>query len=241
MHLLIDLENVQPTPADVAKFIGADGRAWVFHSPQQVRRLPALKALGERVTLVPVVRSGNNALDFHLVFYLGHLAARHPAQEFVVLSRDTDYDIAIEHARMMMFSVRRIDSLQAQSAAPAEPLEARAKAPVKKAVPARKAAARKAPAAKAAPAAKPVKSAPTPAPAPAVKNTKVKTVEMILADALQMIRSGQRPARLTALERWVQARIGRQPAPEKVKLVVDGLVKAGAIRLVDGKLAYPGA
>lgn len=31
MHLLVDLENLQPAADEVSAFIGSGGRAWVFH------------------------------------------------------------------------------------------------------------------------------------------------------------------------------------------------------------------
>ena len=73
MHLLVDLENVQPTAAEVAAWMGASGRVWIFYAPQQLKLLRSFGALGDRVTLVPISRPGSNSLDFHLVFYLGQI------------------------------------------------------------------------------------------------------------------------------------------------------------------------
>ncbi|MDT3678870.1 MAG: hypothetical protein ROZ64_08545 [Burkholderiaceae bacterium] len=67
MHLLIDLENVQPTAHAVDVWIGVDGTAWIFHSPQQQRLLAAFEALGERDAGANL-SSRPNSLDFHLVF-----------------------------------------------------------------------------------------------------------------------------------------------------------------------------
>jgi hypothetical protein len=40
------------------------------------------------VTLVPRSGQGPNALDFHLSFYLGYVAARHPDAVLVVVAND---------------------------------------------------------------------------------------------------------------------------------------------------------
>lgn len=111
MHLLVDLENVQPTAAAVAGWMGATGKAWIFYGANQLKLLPAFRALGDRVTLVPISRPGANSLDFHLVFYLGHLAAKSPTSAFTVLSKDKGYDPAIKHAQMLDFAVRRVAAL----------------------------------------------------------------------------------------------------------------------------------
>lgn len=110
-HLLVDLENIQPTASAVADWMGAEGKAWIFYGPHQHKLLASFRALGERVTLIPISRPGANSLDFHLVFYLGYLAAGNPESEFTVLSKDRGYDPAISHARVLTFAVKRRTAL----------------------------------------------------------------------------------------------------------------------------------
>ena len=110
-HLLVDLENIQPAASAVADWMGAEGKAWVFYGPHQHKLLESFRALGERVTLIPISRPGANSLDFHLVFYLGYLAAGNPKSEFTVLAKDTGYDPAITHARLLTFAVKRVVAL----------------------------------------------------------------------------------------------------------------------------------
>ena len=111
VHLLIDLENVQPSPLEVEAWLGEAGEAWVFYGPHQLKRKAAFEVDSPRSTLVPIARPGANSLDFHLVFYLGYLAAKHPECRFVVLAKDTDYDPPIAHANTLAFSVERLPSL----------------------------------------------------------------------------------------------------------------------------------
>ena len=114
-HLLVDLENVRPSAAAVADWMGAEGKAWIFYGPHQHKSLPSFRAMGDDVTLIPISRPGANSLDFHLIFYLGYLAAGNPKSEFKVLTKDTGYDPAIEHARILEFDVKRIDALSSVS------------------------------------------------------------------------------------------------------------------------------
>ena len=111
VHLLVDLENVQPSPKEVEAWLGDAGEAWVFYGPNQLKRKAGFEVDSPRSTLIPISRTGSNSLDFHLVFYLGYLAAKHPSCRFVVLAKDTGYDPPIAHARTLAFSVRRMNSL----------------------------------------------------------------------------------------------------------------------------------
>jgi hypothetical protein len=222
-HLLVDLENVQPPASSVHDWLGETGKGWIFHGPHQRKRLAEYEALGERVTLVPIARTGSNALDFHLVFYLGYLLAREPSSDFVVVTGDKGYDPAIEHARLLSFEVRRISALGTTSCATAETA-----AKTQGAMAAARQSAPKKPAAK-----KSVvkKSA-------AKGSVSARTVDSVYRNVLAALRAPNRPRTLSALERTIQARLGEGPAREKVRVVVDRLTSAKAISVADGRLSY---
>lgn len=245
-HLLVDLENVQPPASSVRDRLGETGKGWIFHGPHQRKRLAEYEALGERVTLVPIARTGSNALDFHLVFYLGYLLARDPCSEFVVVTGDKGYDPAIEHARLLSFEVRRIpalgtaDGAMGQGVVKAQGKMAAAKQPATK-----KPAARK-PSAKAAankPATKPAAKKPVAKKSAAKKSAAkkcaaAKTLDSVYRNVLAGLQASNRPRTLAALERTIQARLGESPAPERVRVVVDRLTTARAISVADGRLSY---
>ncbi|MEQ1807595.1 MAG: PIN domain-containing protein [Burkholderiaceae bacterium] len=262
MHLLVDLENVQPSAAEVAAWMGASGRAWIFYAPQQLKLLPGFGSLGERVTLIPISRPGSNSLDFHLVFYLGHLAAKNPEAEFTVLSKDKGYDPAIKHAQMLRFAVKRVAALPAvakvrplpiaKKAAPARSAKPTNLAVKKKPVAAPKKVLAKATSkAAAAPVAKKVaqgaakkKTTPTvqapqafAKPVP-VKSAAMKALATIYDQVLKDLQGTNRPASLPALERHIQSKIGGTAAPAKVQTLINRLKSAGAIRVADGRLSY---
>ena len=105
-------------------------------------------SFGNKLTLVPISRSGKNALDFQLSYYVGYITSRNPNARFVVVSNDQGYGPMLDHAKELGFAVSHLGF-------------GSPKAPVKKKV-AKKAATPKTVAKKAVPAKKsaPVKKAP---------------------------------------------------------------------------------
>ena len=98
-YVLVDLQNRQPEPAHIASWIGTDGEVWIFYGEHELNLLPHYFEIGPQVSIVPISRPGQNALDFHLVMYLGYLIAKcERSARFVVVAGDRDYDAAIEHA-----------------------------------------------------------------------------------------------------------------------------------------------
>ncbi|MEO1244325.1 MAG: PIN domain-containing protein [Pseudomonadota bacterium] len=97
--VLVDFENVQPRnlelltkrPFEVRVFVGAN------QTKVPVNLAAAMQKLGDRAEYVFISGSGRNALDFHIAFYLGELAAGHPDTEFFVVSRDRGFDPVIRH------------------------------------------------------------------------------------------------------------------------------------------------
>ena len=87
-HVLLDFENVQPSLDALTKLVPGFTDVWLFHDPHQAKQAQAFAASHERVTLVPRSGQGPNALDFHLSFYLGYVAAKHPDAELVVVAND---------------------------------------------------------------------------------------------------------------------------------------------------------
>lgn len=106
-HLLVDYENVQPTLEQLARMAPGFTDVWLFYGPHQVKPAQELAAAHDKVRLVLRSGKGKNALDFHLSFYLGYVAARHPQAHLVVVSNDAGYDPMIAHAKLLGFRVRR--------------------------------------------------------------------------------------------------------------------------------------
>jgi NTP pyrophosphatase (non-canonical NTP hydrolase) len=177
-HVLLDYENVQPSEAELRALVPDVGQVWVFHGPHQGDVEKCFASFGTGATAVPISKTGKNALDFHLSFYMGYIASRNPESPMVVVANDKGYEPMLEHAKAMGFAVRRQShgAVKAPARKAATKKVAAKKAPAKR-VAAKTAVAKKAVAtqaaakkvaAKTAPAKKavPVKA---PAPAPAKK------------------------------------------------------------------------
>jgi len=137
----VDYENVQPSLEALAKLAPGFTDVWLFYGPHQAKQAQAFAGSNERVTLVPRSGKGSNALDFHIAFYLGYVAAKHPDAQLVVVANDRGYDPMLAHTRMLKFNARRVGYKvpAAKKAAPVKSAE-----PIVVAVPAKKTVAKKA-------------------------------------------------------------------------------------------------
>lgn len=249
VHLLVDLENVQPSPDDVEAWLGGAGQAWVFYGPHQLKRKADFELKSPSSTLIPISRSGSNSLDFHLVFYLGYLAAKHPKGRFVVLAKDTGYDPPIAHARTLAFYIQRMKALPATVTKQATtsgvatttvPSKPPTPAPIKRgkpvAVPKKKVASGAKPARQQAPATSGQASPPQ---VPAVrKRSSEKPPIAMYRDLLKDLGAANRPKSLSALKHHIQTKFGPAPAPQKVQGMIDRLLTSDVIHLANNKLGY---
>ena len=106
--LLVDYENIQPVFR--AERL-PDTRVVVFHGAKQPDAPAKLKSQPSSVDaeFVRCTKTGKNALDFHLTYYLGDLARQHPNDDFHILSKDKGYDPLIEHLRTKGRDVCRLE------------------------------------------------------------------------------------------------------------------------------------
>jgi len=100
-YILIDFENVQPMNLEILN--GHTFRLVVFVGANQ-KNIPfefaaALQNLGENANYKKISGNGSNALDFHIAFYLGELAAMDANAYFHIISRDKGFDPLISHLR----------------------------------------------------------------------------------------------------------------------------------------------
>ncbi|CAN5497208.1 hypothetical protein BH11PSE9_BH11PSE9_02010 [soil metagenome] len=150
-HILLDFENVQPTESELRAMVPEASRLWVFHGPHQKNVEQRFASFGTGMTPVPISKTGKNALDFHLSFYMGYIASRNQQAKIVVVANDKGYEPMLEHAKAMGFAVRQqgharvvlpvIETVIAAAATPAK--VAIAKQPATKKPAAKKAVAKK--------------------------------------------------------------------------------------------------
>ncbi|HZV93397.1 MAG TPA: PIN domain-containing protein [Caldimonas sp.] len=107
-HVLIDWENVQPSDVDVRELVPDATDLWLFHGPNQKNVAAHHATFGDRATPVRIARTGKNALDFHLTFYIGYIASRQPEARFIVISNDKGYGPMLEHAKELGFAADQV-------------------------------------------------------------------------------------------------------------------------------------
>jgi hypothetical protein len=99
--ILVDYENVQPK--DLALLKEGPFKVKVFLGPTQskvpVALASALQPLGSNAEYVELETAGNNALDFHIAYYIGILSSEDPAAFFHIISKDTGFDSLIKHLK----------------------------------------------------------------------------------------------------------------------------------------------
>lgn len=100
-YVLIDYENVQPAALAALErehfvvfvFVGANQTKVNFEVASVLQRM------GERAQYIKIAGNGSNALDFHIAFYIGQLAAQTPDAYFHIVSKDTGFDPLIQHLK----------------------------------------------------------------------------------------------------------------------------------------------
>jgi hypothetical protein len=107
--VLVDFENVQPKDIGLLK----DGpfKVKVFLGPNQ-SKIPvflaaALQSLGESAEYIILETAGNNALDFHIAYYIGALSATEPTAFFHVISKDTGFDSLLKYLKTKKILAQR--------------------------------------------------------------------------------------------------------------------------------------
>lgn len=55
--------------------------------------------MGEKAEYIKIDSNGSNALDFHIAFYIGQLAAQDPGAYFHIVSKATSLDPLVQHLK----------------------------------------------------------------------------------------------------------------------------------------------
>lgn len=112
-YVLIDFENVQPKSLE--QLAQAHFKLLVFVGASQAKVsfeiAAALQQLGPRAEYIKISGNGSNALDFHIAYYIGQIAAKDPSAYFYILSKDTGFDPLIQHLKSKKVSASRVKAL----------------------------------------------------------------------------------------------------------------------------------
>ena len=112
-YVLIDFENVQPRnlelltthPFKVFVFVGASQSKVPFDLAD------SMQLLGNNAQYIKISGNGQNALDFHIAFYVGEMAAKDPGAHFHIISKDKGFDQLIAHLQSRNMNIQRVKDL----------------------------------------------------------------------------------------------------------------------------------
>ena len=108
-YVLVDFENVQPK--NMSLLIGGPFKIKVFLGVNQTK-IPreiatTMQEFGIEAEYVEAGGSGKNALDFHIAYFIGKLAAETHDAFFHIISKDTDFDPLIKYLKSQKVSCHR--------------------------------------------------------------------------------------------------------------------------------------
>ena len=237
-YVLIDFENVQPKALD--RLQPGAVRIKVFLGQHQTRLMlelvQALQPFGADAEYIAIQGSGPDAVDFHIAFYIGRLAAADPGAAFTIISRDKGFDPLVRHLVGLGISCQRIPDIEVASVTAKPAAKKAAAKAVQKAVP--KVAAKKAPAKQAAGKQALVKQA-TAAPAAkvtapsAAKGTPTRTAEVIAR-----LKKSSKPAKMTTLRSSIKSWFKPALDDKAVDAIVQSLQSSKAIAVDGTKVSY---
>jgi hypothetical protein len=112
--ILIDYENLQIKNLD--ELYDLDSEICVFIGPMQKKLsadlVQSAQKFGSRLKWIPISRQGNNALDFHIAYYLGQVSQNEPKPFFHIISHDTGFDALIDFMRSQKLFIDRVESIE---------------------------------------------------------------------------------------------------------------------------------
>lgn len=108
-YVLIDYENVHPKNLELLE--SSLFKVFVFVGQNQAK-IPfdladSMQLLGKDARYIKITGNGQNALDFHIAYYIGELAAKEPDAYFHIISKDKGFDPLIQHLKSRKVRVQR--------------------------------------------------------------------------------------------------------------------------------------
>ena len=100
-YIFVDYENVQPNnllllnghPIKILVFVGANQMKIPFDFAESMQQL------GENAEYIKISGNGNNALDFHIAFYIGRYFQQNSDSYFHIISKDKGFDPLVDHLK----------------------------------------------------------------------------------------------------------------------------------------------
>jgi hypothetical protein len=113
-YIMIDMENVVP---DNLELLDQEWiKVFLFVGKNQTKlpisMVKAVQRLGSRAQYVEMSGTGHNALDFHIAFYIGRIAATDKDAYFHIISKDTGFDPLIDHLKQEHVFADRVEKIE---------------------------------------------------------------------------------------------------------------------------------
>ena len=113
-YIMIDMENVVP---DNLELLDQDWVKVLLFVGKNQTKLPisivkAVQRLGSRAQYVQMSGTGHHALDFHIAFYIGRIAATDKDAYFHIISNDTGFDPLIAHLKQEHVLADRVTKIE---------------------------------------------------------------------------------------------------------------------------------
>jgi len=114
-YVLVDFENVQPDT--LASLAEGQFKVKVFVGAAQAKgRISfelshSMQKLGASAEYVKIARSGPNAVDMHIAYFVGRLIERERDAVIHIISKDTDFDPLLEYLRASGVTCKRSKSI----------------------------------------------------------------------------------------------------------------------------------
>ena len=112
-YVLVDYENVQPADISVLRVPNVQLLLFVGASQTKlpIEMVMALQSMNGAGRIVRCSATGSNALDFHVAFYCGEIAAQDKEAYLHIVSRDKGFDPLIAHLKERKVPAQRVASL----------------------------------------------------------------------------------------------------------------------------------
>ena len=210
-YVLIDYENVQVKSLALLEAEHFQVRVFLGPKNQKLHRelVFAMQSFGKRGNYIPLDASGPNALDFHIAYYLGALAATDASAFFHVISKDTGFDPLMKHLKTKGVSAARSASIDAMPCFPQDAATAITSIVI----------------------AEPVESK------PAVVPVAIEDMVKLAVDDLTK-RKNARPRTPKTLRSTIHARCGKERSTADINAVYETLIKRGYVKVDGAKVTY---
>lgn len=213
-YVLVDFENVQPGNMDIAEsgfkikvFVGAKQKI-----PVDVAR--AVQAFGSDAEYIQVEGNGKNALDFHIAYYIGRLAAESTDLQFYIVSKDTGFEPLIQHLKRQKISCQRVASVAHIQPTGQESSKKPAATSTKK---------------------ESIRKTPAP---PPKKTPGTESITDKIAAVIVRLSKGPRPRTEKTLRSFIKATFAGRPGSEQVDDILKELQERKAVVITKGEILY---